>query len=60
MNSLEKHIFESWSDEIKVMNDLQESGVISDNAINAKDVCQEDAKKAVEWIKKNEHLDKSI
>lgn len=51
MNELEKHIEESWSDEIKTMNDLQDCGIVSDNAVRAGDVCAEDAKKAVEWLK---------
>jgi hypothetical protein len=52
MNDLQKHIEESWSDEVKTMNDLQEKGIVSDNAIRAEDVCVEDAKKAIEWLKK--------
>jgi hypothetical protein len=52
MNDLEKHIEESWSDEVKTMNDLQDHGVVSDNAVDAKNVCAEDAKKAIEWLKK--------
>jgi hypothetical protein len=52
MNKLEEYIAESWSDEVKTMNDLQDFGVISDNSIMAKDVCDTEAKKAVEWLKK--------
>ena len=50
MNDLENYIFESWSDEVKTMNDLHDFGIISDNAVNAKDVCKEDATKAVEFL----------
>jgi len=58
MNDLQKYIEESWSDEVKTMNDLQDRGIVSDNAVSAKDVCAEDAKKAVEFL--NEHSSKSI
>jgi len=54
INKLVKHIEESWSDEVKTMNDLHDHGVVSDNAVMAKDVCEEDAKKAVEWLIKSE------
>ena len=53
MNDLERYIFESWSDEIKTMNDLNDYGIISDNAVMAKDVCKEDAMKAVEFLNDN-------
>lgn len=53
MNALENYIFESWSDEIKTMNDLHDRGVISDNAVMAKDVCNEDAKRAVDFLHDN-------
>lgn len=52
MNDLQKYIEESWSDEVRTLNDLHDHGVVSDNAVKAEDVCVEDAKKAVEWIKK--------
>lgn len=52
MNKLEEYIAESWSDEVKTMNDLQDFGVISDNSVMAKDVCDTEAKKAVEWLDK--------
>lgn len=52
MNKLEEYIFESWSDEIKTMNDLQDRGIVSDNAINAKDVCSKDAERAIEFLNK--------
>ena len=52
MNKLEEYIAESWSDEVKTMNDLQDNGIISDNSIMAKDVCETEAKKAVEWLEK--------
>jgi hypothetical protein len=58
MNDLQKYIEESWSDEVKTMNDLQDRGIVSDNAVQAKDVCAEDAKKAVKFL--NEHPPKSI
>jgi hypothetical protein len=58
MNDLQKYIEESWSDEVKTMNDLQNRGIVSDNAVIAKDVSSEDAKKAVEFL--NEHSPKSI
>lgn len=57
MNLLEKYIQESWSDEIKTMNDLQDRGIVSDNAVMAKDVCNSDATKAVNFL--NEHTAKS-
>ena len=52
INKLEEYIAESWSDEVKTMNDLQDNGIISDNSIMAKDVCESEAKKAVEWLEK--------
>lgn len=58
MNDLQKYIEESWSDEVKTMNDLQDRGIVSDNAVKAKDVSSEDAKKAVKFL--NEHPQKSI
>jgi hypothetical protein len=58
MNDLQKYIEESWSDEVKTMNDLQNHGIVSDNAVMAKDVSSEDAKKAVKFL--NEHPTKSI
>jgi hypothetical protein len=58
MNDLQKYIEESWSDEVKTMNDLQDRGIVSDNALMAKDVCSEDAKKSVKFL--NEHPAKSI
>jgi hypothetical protein len=58
MNDLQKYIEESWSDEVKTMNDLQDRGIVSDNAVKPKDVCAEDAKKAVKFL--NEHPPKSI
>ena len=53
MNDLERYIFESWSDEIKTMNDLHDYGIISDNAVMSKDVYKEDATKAVEFLNDN-------
>ena len=50
INKLEQYICESWSDEVKTMNDLHDYGLISDNAVMAKDVCNEDAKRAVEFL----------
>jgi hypothetical protein len=58
MNDLQKYIEESWSDEVKTMNDLQNRGIVSDNAVMAKDVCAEDAEKAVKFL--NEHPPKGI
>ena len=52
INKLEEYIAESWSDEVKTMNDLQDNGIISDNSIMAKVVCESEAKKAVEWLEK--------
>lgn len=57
MNTLEKYIAESWSDEVKTMNDLQDKGIVSDNCVDAKDVYEECAKKAVAMI--YEHIKKS-
>lgn len=51
INKLVQYIEESWSDEVKTMNDLQDEGIVSDNAVQAKDVSDEDAEKAVEWLK---------
>jgi hypothetical protein len=53
MNDLQKYIEESWSDEVKTMNDLQDRGIVSDNAVKAKDVCNEDAKLAIEILNDN-------
>lgn len=57
MNLLEKYIQESWSDEVKTMNDLQDRGIVSDNAVMPKDICESDAIKAINFL--NEHTTKS-
>lgn len=50
-NKLENWIANREADEVKVMNLLQEYGVISDNAIWAKD-CGNDLK-AIRWLAVN-------
>jgi hypothetical protein len=57
-NKLIEYIEKSWSDEVKTMNDLQDHGIVSDNAVMAKDVSSEDAEKAVKFL--NEYPTKSI
>ena len=50
-NKLENWIANREADEVKVMNLLQEHGVVSDNAIWAKD-CGNDLK-AIRWLAVN-------
>lgn len=54
-NKLENWIANREADEVKVMNLLQDYGIVSDNAIWAKD-CGNDLK-AIRWLAVNaEHL----
>jgi hypothetical protein len=53
-NRLENWIHNSESNEAKIMNLLQEYGVISDNCVWAKD-CGNDVK-AVRWLAVNDRL----
>ena len=54
-NKLEKWIKTRFADEVEVMNVLQDYGVVSDNAIWAKDVGND--KEAMMWVAKNfEHF----
>lgn len=53
-NRLENWITNSDSNEVKVMNLLQEYGVVSDNIIWAKD-CGNDLK-AIRWLAVNANL----
>jgi len=53
-NRLENWIANSNSNEVKVMNLLQEYGVVSDNAIWARD-CGNDLK-AIRWLAVNANL----
>lgn len=50
MNILEKWIEFQGEDEAEVMDLLQNAGVVSDNAVVAGDVCEADAKRAVEFL----------
>jgi len=50
MNSLERFIQAAESDECEAMNWLQSNGVISDNCVTAKDVCESDCRKAIEAL----------
>ena len=50
-NRLENWIANRYEDEVKVMNLLQEYGIVSDNAIWAKD-CGNDLK-AIRWLAVN-------
>lgn len=53
-NKLENWIANSGADEVRVMNLLQEYGIVSDNAIWAKD-CGNDLK-AMRWMAVNAQL----
>jgi len=53
MNSLTQYLERNKMDECAVMNRLQVSGVISDNAIDARDVYELNAQKAVVWLIEN-------
>ena len=53
-NKLENWIANSDSNEVKVMNLLQEYGIVSDNIIWAKD-CGNDLK-AIRWLAVNANL----
>lgn len=50
-NTLQDYIAATSLDEVEVMNELQENGVISDNCVDAKDVV--DSGKAVAWLANN-------
>lgn len=51
MNSLELWLSTQFRTERAVMNDLADAGIVSDNCSCAAEVYEEDAKKAVEWLK---------
>lgn len=53
-NKLENWIANSGNDEVKVMNLLQEYGVVSDNCVGGKD-CGNDLK-AIRWLAVNAGL----
>lgn len=50
MNTLERFILTYSMDEVKMMNILQGSGIVSDLAVLAKDVHESDCKKAVDFL----------
>lgn len=50
MNALESFLAESGMDETKVMNDLQDAAMISDNAVMACDVANVDCLRAVKFL----------
>jgi hypothetical protein len=59
MTALESHIQNNRLSEVETMNRLQgEGGIISDECTWAADVPATDAAKAVEWIKKQDKLEK--
>jgi hypothetical protein len=47
-NSLQDYIAKNKLDPVKVMNELQDHGIISDNCIHPEDVA--DSGKAVSWL----------
>ncbi len=52
LNALQRHIQENALSEVLTMDRLQlESRTISDCAVWAADVCDVDARRAVEWLK---------
>jgi len=53
MNALELWMSTQFRTERAIMNELQEAGIVSDNAVYAADVCDGDAEKAAEWLKDN-------
>jgi hypothetical protein len=54
MNRLETFLDNRNLNQISAMNLLQDQGVISDNCINASDVCDSDCDKAVDFLLKHE------
>jgi hypothetical protein len=52
MNQLEFYCKLNQLSEIAVVNRLQNNGIISDNAVLAKDVSDADCAKACEWLRK--------
>lgn len=53
MNALQSHLQRNHIDEVETMNILQTHGVISDNCVSAKDVANQDAERACEWLEEN-------
>ena len=51
MNSLEQYLEYKKINPVKAMNALQEHRIISDNCIDAKDVCETGA--AITWLEQN-------
>ncbi len=56
MNALETFLAESGMDETKAMNQLQDATMISDNAIQARDVANVDCLRAVKFLLMEEGL----
>jgi hypothetical protein len=58
MNALEKWLAEHFAGELgqetETMNELQEHGIISDNCVRAADVADADARRAAEWLERQE------
>jgi hypothetical protein len=52
MNRLEFYLKFNQLSDIATINRLQEHGIISDNVVLAKDVSNDDAVKACEWLRK--------
>lgn len=50
MNLLQEFIIETGSDEIQSMNELQDSGIISDNCVESADVADADCERAVDFL----------
>jgi len=50
MNLIEQWIEFNEEDPVKVMNTLQENGIVSDNCVTAGDVFSGDAEAAVEFL----------
>ena len=51
MNSLEQYLEYKKIDPVKAMNALQEHRIISDNCVDAKEVCESGA--AITWLEQN-------
>lgn len=49
-NRLEQWIEDEWRDEARTMNELQDRGIVSDEAVLAADVCDFDAEKAIAML----------
>lgn len=59
MNRLVHFIFEKSLDEIQAMNSLQGAGIVSDNALWAKDVAEAEWDAAISFLRTDAHETKT-